>query len=103
VFADYWLNGSPYIEGVVHVIAGTATATFEGPTVAASGNEAAIETDWILGFSCLVKITAKGTLELQCAGNYRGQLTGQLLGDPPEGGAEPCTGYTAVRISPSAS
>ena len=97
--ANYVLYGTPPDSGTIRVVPGTATATFIGPTQAAGGGAFSVDQDFPLSLTCIVKVTVKGSLLLQVAGNYRGQLNGFTTIDS----TDPATGYTAVRVSPSAS
>jgi len=97
--ANYVLYGLPPDAGTIRVVPGTATATFIGPTQAAGGGAFSVDQDFPLSLTCIVKVTVKGSLFLQVAGNYRGQLIGSTTLD----NTDPATGYTAVRVSPSAS
>jgi hypothetical protein len=100
VQADYYLNGTPAVEGAIHIVTDSATATFEGPTESGGGGVFTPQYDYILTITCLVHITVAGTLKLQATGNYRGQIASYLLG--PVTSPLPhewVTGYTVVRIS----
>jgi hypothetical protein len=97
--ANYLLYGLPPDAGTIRVVPGTATATFIGPTQATGGGAFSVNQDFPLSLTCIVKVTVKGSLFLQVAGNYRGQLMGSTTTD----NTDPATGYTAVRVSPSAS
>jgi hypothetical protein len=97
--ANYVLYGTPPDSGTIRVVPGTATATFIGPTQAAGGGAFSVDQDFPLSLTCIVKVTVKGSLLLQVAGNYRGELMGSTTID----NTDPATGYTAVRVSPSAS
>ena len=98
VQTNYLLNGTPSSVAAIRVIENSATATFVGPTQAGGGGPYSIDCDCLLTFTCIVKVAVKGTLDIQAQGNYRGELVGWTTV-----GGGPATGYTAVRVSPSAS
>jgi hypothetical protein len=89
--------------GWLTIVEGTATATIDGPFLIKSpSNQSPVYVDEIIGLTCLVKVTVKGTMSLQAkcdASNYWSSYVAEYSG----AGGAPSTHYTAVRISPSAS